>query len=467
MSTVIPVVLSGGSGTRLWPKSRQHFPKQLHKLYGDYSLLQQTAKRVAGDVTPIVVCNNEQRFMVADQLAEVLRMKADIILEPIARDTAPAVAVAALQAMTRDPEAIIAVFPADHLIKNLEAFNAAVATAAKLADEQKLVTFGIAPTKPETGYGYIKAASKGGASAVAEFVEKPNLAIAEQYVASGDYYWNSGMFVFKAKQLIAELAEYQPAIVKACEAALANAKCDLDFIRLDEAAFAQSPAISVDYALMEKTKQAWVLPLESSGWSDIGSWDALWQVSDKDDDGNAFQGDVIAKDARNCYVNANGRLVALVGVEDVAVIDTADAVMVINQNNAQAVKEVVNQLKAEGRSEFSLHREVHRPWGCYDSIDNGARYQVKRITVKPGASLSLQMHHHRAEHWIVVSGTALVQRGDDEMLLAENQSVYIPLGEKHRLTNPGKVTLELIEVQSGSYLGEDDIVRFEDTFGRA
>ena len=467
MSTVIPVVLSGGSGTRLWPKSRQHFPKQLHKLYGEYSLLQQTAKRVAGDVTPIVVCNNEQRFMVADQLAEVLATKADIILEPLARDTAPAVAVAALQAISRDPEAIIAVFPADHLIKNLEAFNAAVAAAAKLADEEKLVTFGIAPTKPETGYGYIRATQKGGGSAVAEFVEKPQVAVAEQYLASGDYYWNSGMFVFKAKQLIAELSEYQPEIVAACKDALANAKCDLDFIRLDETAFAKSPAISVDYALMEKTSKAWVLPLENSGWSDIGSWDALWQVSDKDQNGNAFQGDVIAKDARNCYVNADGRLVTLVGVEDIAVIDTADAVMVINQNNAQAVKEVVNQLKKEGRSEFSLHREVHRPWGCYDSIDNGARYQVKRITVKPGASLSLQMHHHRAEHWIVVAGTALVQRGDDEMLLSENQSVYIPLGEKHRLTNPGKVTLELIEVQSGSYLGEDDIVRFEDTFGRA
>ena len=466
MSVVIPVVLSGGSGTRLWPKSRQHYPKQLHKLYGDYSLLQHTVKRVAGDVAPIVVCNNEQRFMVADQLNEVLKAKADIILEPTARDTAPAVAVAALHAMARDPEAIIAVFAADHLIKNTAAFNNAVQAAAILADEQKLVTFGIAPTKPETGYGYIKALEKGGASVVASFVEKPDSATADQYVASGDYYWNSGMFVFKAAQLIEELQKFQPEIIAACKAALDASVQDLDFIRLDEASFAESPAISVDYALMEKTQQAWVLPLEDSGWSDIGSWDALWDVSDKDAQGNAFVGDVIAKDSSNCYVNGDGRLVALVGLEDIAVIDTADAVLVINKKNSQSVKAVVGDLKKEGRSEFSLHREVHRPWGCYDSIDNGERYQVKRISVKPGASLSLQMHHHRAEHWIVVSGTAVVQRGDDEMLLSENQSVYIPLGEKHRLTNPGKVLLELIEVQSGSYLGEDDIVRFEDVFGR-
>lgn len=466
MSVVIPVVLSGGSGTRLWPKSRQHYPKQLHKLYGDYSLLQHTVKRVAGDVAPIVVCNNEQRFMVADQLSEVLGAKADIILEPIARDTAPAVVVAALHALSRDPEAIIAVFAADHLIKDTEAFNQAVQAAAVLADDQKLVTFGIAPTKPETGYGYIKAVTQGGASAVASFVEKPDLNTAEQYLASGDYYWNSGMFVFKASQLIEELQKFQPEIVTACKASLAASVRDLDFIRLEEASFAQSPAISVDYALMEKTQQAWVLPLENSGWSDIGSWDALWEVSDKDSHGNAFVGDVIAKDSTNCYVNGDGRLVALVGLEDVAVIDTADAVLVINKKNSQSVKAVVADLKKEGRSEFSLHREVHRPWGCYDSIDNGERYQVKRISVKPGASLSLQMHHHRAEHWIVVSGTAVVQRGDDEMMLSENQSVYIPLGEKHRLTNPGKVLLELIEVQSGSYLGEDDIVRFEDVFGR-
>ncbi|HEY7772620.1 MAG TPA: mannose-1-phosphate guanylyltransferase/mannose-6-phosphate isomerase [Marinagarivorans sp.] len=467
MSIVIPVVLSGGSGTRLWPKSRQYFPKQLHKLYGDYSLLQHTVKRVAADVAPIVVCNNEQRFMVADQLAEILPAKADIILEPMGRDTAPAVAIAALRAMQRDPEAIIAVFPADHLIKDLTVFNAAVDAAALLASEGKLVTFGVAPTRAETGYGYIKAAEKGGAASAVEcFVEKPSADVAQQYVDSGDYYWNSGMFVFKASQVVAELEQYQPAIVAACKQALDASAQDLDFIRLDEQAFAQSPSISVDYALMEKTQKAWVLPLQNSGWNDIGSWDALWDVSDKDANGNALVGDVIAEGSSNCYVNTENRLVALVGVDNIAVIDTADAVLVINKDKAQQVKDVVAQLKADNRSEYTFHREVHRPWGCYDSIDNGERYQVKRITVKPGASLSLQMHHHRAEHWIVVSGTAVVQRGEEEMLVTENQSVYIPLGEKHRLTNPGKVLLELIEVQSGSYLGEDDIVRFEDVFGR-
>ena len=467
MSVVIPVVLSGGSGTRLWPKSRQFYPKQLHKLYGDYSLLQHTVKRVASDIAPIVVCNNEQRFMVADQLQEILNTRADIILEPIGRDTAPAIVVAALQAIKRSPDAIIAVFPADHLITDLTVFNQAVDAAVALAKQEKLVIFGVAPTRAETGYGYIKATQKGGsASAVAKFVEKPNASLAQEYVESGDYFWNSGMFVFKASQLISELKTLQPAIISACEQALVKSQKDLDFIRLDEAEFKQSPAISIDYALMEKTQKAWVLPLQNSGWSDIGSWDALWEVSPKDQNGNAFVGDVIAKESSNCYVNTDGRLVALVGVEDIAVIDTPDALLVISKSKAQQVKDVVADLKLSQRSEYTFHREVHRPWGCYDSIDNGQRYQVKRITVKPGASLSLQMHHHRAEHWIVVSGTAIVQRGEEEMLVSENQSVYIPLGAKHRLTNPGKLMLELIEVQSGSYLGEDDIVRFEDVFGR-
>ena len=467
MPTVIPVILSGGSGTRLWPKSREGYPKQLHKLYGDKSLLQHTVKRVASAQAPIIICNNEQRFMVADQLAEVLSEKADIVLEPTGRDTAPAVAVAALRALQRDPQAVIAVFAADHLITGLDVFNAAVQQAVELASMGKLVTFGVAPTHPETGYGYIKAAAQAEPSAVEQFVEKPDAATAESYVQSGDYYWNSGMFVFKAEQLIAELEQYQPDIISACRQALDHAATDLDFIRLDKSAFETAPKISIDYALMEKTQSAWVVPLVESGWSDIGSWDALWNVCEKDEQGNAFEGDVIASASRNCYVNSEGRLVALVGMTDTVVVDTADALLVMNKSCAQKVKEIVGQLKMQNRSEFELHREVHRPWGCYDSIDNGERYQVKRITVKPGASLSLQMHHHRAEHWIVVSGTALVQRGDDEMLLSENQSVYIPLGEKHRLTNPGKVTLELIEVQSGSYLGEDDIVRFEDVFGRS
>lgn len=466
MPSVIPVVLSGGSGTRLWPKSRSGFPKQLHKLYGDLSLLQHTVKRVAGAQPPIIVCNNEQRFMVADQLAEVVEGQSDIILEPIGRDTAPAVAVAALRAQQRDPEAVIAVFAADHLITGLDAFNLAVDAAVKLAETQKLVTFGVDPTHAETGYGYIKTQAQDSAAPVSQFVEKPDLATAKSYLESGEYYWNSGMFVFKAAQLIEELTKYQPEIISACKLALDNAATDLDFIRLDEKSFSQSPAISIDYALMEKTQNAWVVPLKNSGWSDIGSWDALWNVCDKDENGNACEGDVITKNASNCYVNTEGRLVALVGVQDLVVVDTADAVLVMKKDDAQSVKSIVSELKAQKRSEYELHREVHRPWGCYDAIDSGHRYQVKRITVKPGASLSLQMHHHRAEHWIVVAGTALVQRSDDEMLLSENQSVFIPLGEKHRLTNPGKVDLHLIEVQSGSYLGEDDIVRFDDVFGR-
>ena len=333
MPVIIPVVLSGGSGTRLWPKSRQHYPKQLHKLYGDYSLLQHTVKRISSQEAPIVVCNNAQRFMVADQLSAVCNAKPSIILEPEGRDTAPAVAIAALHAMARNPDAIIAIFPADHLIQNTEVFNAAIAQAAQMAEQQKLVTFGVAPTKPETGYGYIKAANKGEqASPVAQFVEKPNAEVAKQYLDSGDYYWNSGMFVFKASQLIAELEQYQPAIVSACQKALAQSQQDLDFIRLDEAAFKQSPSISIDYALMEKTQKAWVLPLQNSGWSDIGSWDALWEVSQKDSANNAFVGDVLAEQSTNCYVNTQDRLVALVGVEDIAVIDTADALLVINKN---------------------------------------------------------------------------------------------------------------------------------------
>ncbi len=467
MSIVIPVILSGGSGTRLWPKSREHYPKQLHKLYGEYTLLQHTVRRVASDVAPIIICNNEQRFMVADQLSDICTVKPDILLEPMPKNTAPAIAVAALRAIERDANAIVAVFPADHLIKNSDVFDMALKEAALLAQDRKLVTFGISPTRAETGYGYIKAEQKNGPSAVVAFVEKPNAKKAAEYVDSGDYFWNSGMFVFNAAQLIAELESFEPEMIAACRQALNLATKDLDFVRLDKHAFAQSPSNSIDYALMEKTQNAWVLPLLDSGWSDIGSWDALWDVSDKNEQGNVFVGDVIAKHSHNCYVNGTGRLVALVGVENIAVIDTADAVLVIHKDQSQQVKDVVAELKDASRTEYTLHREVHRPWGSYDSIDNGQRYQVKRITVKPGASLSLQMHYHRAEHWIVVSGTALVQRDNDEMLLSENQSVYIPLGAKHRLTNPGKVELELIEVQSGSYLGEDDIVRFEDVFGRS
>ncbi|MGW5978688.1 mannose-1-phosphate guanylyltransferase/mannose-6-phosphate isomerase, partial [Bacillus altitudinis] len=388
-----------------------------------------------------------------------------LILEPVGRNTAPAIAIAALQVLAGNDDALLLVLPSDHVVRNEKAFHAAVAQAAVAADAGKLVTFGIVPTAPETGYGYIKAAAGEGARGVERFVEKPDLATAEGYVASGEYFWNSGMFLFKASRYLQELEKLQPAILAACREALAKAASDSDFVRLDADAFAASPSDSIDYAVMEKTGDAAVVALDA-GWNDVGSWSALWDVSDKDADGNACHGDVIALDCRNSYAYGN-RLIAMVGLEDVVVVETDDAVFVGHKDRVQDVKAIVGQIKRDGRSEAAAHRKVYRPWGAYDSIDNGARFQVKRITVKPGATLSLQMHHHRAEHWIVVSGTAEVTRGDDVILLTENQSTYIPLGVTHRLKNPGKLPLELIEVQSGSYLGEDDIVRFEDQYGRA
>ena len=479
---MIPVILSGGSGTRLWPLSRQAYPKQFLALAGEDTMLQATWQRVAelASAAPLVVANEDHRFMVAEQLRQVGCTPAAIVLEPVGRNTAPAIAVAALQATADGADPLLLVLPSDHVIADAAGFRAAVAAATPAAQNGKLVTFGIVPTAAETGYGYIKAASDEstptttaqtqGARAsavrqVAGFVEKPDAATAAQYLASGQYFWNSGMFLFKASRYLAELERHAPAMLAACRAAFEGAKRDTDFVRLDKAAFAACPSDSIDYAVMEKTADAAVLPIDV-GWNDVGSWSALWEVAQQDGDGNAHHGDVIALDCRDTLAWGDHRLVAMIGLRDIVVVDSDDALLVAHKDHVQEVKEVVARLKAEGRSESNLHRKVYRPWGAYDSIDMGERFQVKRITVNPGAALSLQMHHHRAEHWIVVSGTAEVTRGEEVLLLSENQSTYIPLGVTHRLRNPGKVALELIEVQSGSYLGEDDIVRLEDVYGR-
>ncbi|KAA8992413.1 mannose-1-phosphate guanylyltransferase/mannose-6-phosphate isomerase [Stenotrophomonas cyclobalanopsidis] len=467
MSNIQPVILSGGSGTRLWPLSREAYPKQFLPLAGQLTMLQATWQRVAPIASrgPLVIANEEHRFVAAEQLQQVGAAPAAIILEPVGRNTAPAIAVAALEATRDGADALLLVLPSDHVITDEAAFRSAVHAAANAAEAGKLVTFGIVPTGPETGYGYIKAADGQGLRAVERFVEKPDLDTASGYVASGQYYWNSGMFLFKASRYLQELERFQPAMLAGSRTAWQQSRRDADFTRLDKDAFTAVPSDSIDYAVMEKTADAVVIPLDA-GWNDVGSWTALRDVSQQDGDGNAHQGDVIAIDCRNTYAYGQ-RLVAMVGLDDVIVVETDDAVLVGKADRMQEVKTVVAQLKADGRSEASWHRKVYRPWGAYDSIDNGERFQVKRITVKPGGTLSLQMHHHRAEHWIVVSGTAEVTRGDEVILLSENQSTYIPLGVIHRLRNPGKLPLELIEVQSGSYLGEDDIVRFEDTYGRS
>lgn len=467
MSSIQPVILSGGSGTRLWPLSREAYPKQFLPLAGQLTMLQATWKRVAPIAArgPLVIANEEHRFVAAEQLQQVGAEPAAIILEPVGRNTAPAIAVAALEATRDGADALLLVLPSDHVITDEAAFRSAVQAAAGAAEAGKLVTFGIVPTGPETGYGYIKAADGQGLRAVERFVEKPDLDTATGYVSSGQYYWNSGMFLFKASRYLQELERFQPAMLAGSRQAWQQARRDADFTRLDKDAFTAVPSDSIDYAVMEKTADAVVIPLDA-GWNDVGSWTALRDVSQQDGDGNAHQGDVIAIDCRNTYAYGQ-RLVAMVGLDDVIVVETDDAVLVGKADRMQEIKTVVAQLKAEGRSEATWHRKVYRPWGAYDSIDNGERFQVKRITVKPGGTLSLQMHHHRAEHWIVVSGTAEVTRGDEVILLSENQSTYIPLGVTHRLRNPGKLPLELIEVQSGSYLGEDDIVRFEDTYGRS
>ncbi len=466
-----PVILSGGAGTRLWPLSRELYPKQLLPLVTGRTMLQETAARLDGlkDVTqPIVVCNDAHRFLVAEQLRLLGAKPQAIVLEPIGRNTAPAVAIAALAARAKGADPILLILPADHVIQDIKTFHAAIAVALSQAEAGKLVTFGIVPTKPETGYGYIRRAGGKGASAfaaVGEFVEKPDAKRAQAFIDSGEYYWNSGMFMFRAGRYLEELQKFAPDIHAACRKAFATAGEDLEFLRLPSEAFAACRSDSIDYAVMEKTRDATVVPLDA-GWSDVGSWSALHEASSADRAGNVTHGDVIAEDTRNCYVYSSDRLVATVGLEDHVVVETKDAVLVAPRSRVQDVKRLVDRLKKDKRYESSLHRQVYRPWGSYDSIDSGERFQVKRLIVKPGAVLSLQLHHHRAEHWVVVSGTARITRGDEEFLLEENQSTYIPIGVRHRIENPGMIPLHIIEVQSGSYLGEDDIVRFEDKYGR-
>lgn len=463
-----PVIIAGGSGSRLWPMSRHQRPKQFLTLTGQYSMVQQTLRRLDGLLThaPIMVCNDEHRFLAAEQLRQIDIDDATLILEPEGRNTAPAIAVAALQALeTGDP--LLLVLAADQVITDIKAFHSAVGLATPHAEAGKLVTFGVPARSPETGYGYIRRGDSLSNSAfkIHSFVEKPDRETAEIYVKSQDYFWNAGMFMFRASRFIDELRAFRPDILAACEAAIAGKHRDLDFLRLDEQAFAMADAESVDVAVMENTADGVVIPLDA-GWNDVGSWVALWDVSQKDEAGNAMRGDVMQTGSKNNLAFADHRLVTLVGVENLVVVETKDAILVAHQNSVQNVRQMVDDIRDHGRKEHLNHREVYRPWGHYDSVDTGHRDQVKRITVNPGAKLSVQMHHHRAEHWVVVRGTARVHKGDEVTMLTEDQSTYIPLGEVHSLENPGKIPLEIIEVQSGSYLGEDDIVRLEDVYGR-
>lgn len=468
---ILPVIMAGGTGSRLWPLSRELYPKQFLTVTGEHSMLQQTVARISDikHAAPVLICNEEHRFIAAEQMRLGGYEHGGIILEPVGRNTAPAIALAALQAVKNavdgeDP--ILLVLAADHIIENEKAFTASVEKALSFAENGQLVTFGIVPTAPETGYGYIKSGKQDGdAYSVSEFVEKPDLTTAQAYLASGNYYWNSGMFLFKASRYLEELAKFAPDILDVCKRAMATPSQDFEFVRVDKAIFATCPDDSVDYAVMEKSQDVVVVPMDA-GWSDVGSFSALWEISAKDENQNAIKGDVITVDSNNNYIYAQNKLVSTVGVDNLVIIETKDAILVAHKDKVQDVKSVVNQLKASGRTEVKLHREVYRPWGKYDAIDFGKRDQVKRITVKPGEKLSIQKHHHRSEHWIVVSGTASVTNGDKTILMTENESTYIPLGTIHALENPGKIPLEMIEIQTGSYLGEDDIVRFEDRYGR-
>lgn len=473
--TVYPVILSGGSGSRLWPVSRSMHPKQLQPLTSDLSMIQETALRFA-DVSrfpgPVIICNHEHRFIIAEQLREANLPASLQILEPVGRNTAPAAAVAALCLQARDPDALLLLMPADHSITDTDAFMRAIETGAETARAGYLVTFGIQPDKPETGFGYLK---QGPAIAgidagitphrVERFVEKPDLATAQAYLQSGEYFWNSGIFLFQASQFLDILGQLRPAMLQACRDAVAKGQHDLDFFRLDTEAFAACEADSIDYAVMEHASNVAMVPV-SMGWSDVGSWASLWEIGEKDESNNLLLGDVIASGSRESYIRADSRLVTAIGVENLVIVETADAVLVAHRNHSQLVKEMVDELKSRNRDEHATHRRVYRPWGFYEGVADGERHQVKHLMVKPGAKLSLQMHHHRAEHWVVVQGTARVIRDDEVHLLSENESIYLPLGCKHRLENPGKLPLSVIEVQSGGYLGEDDIVRFEDVYRR-
>ena len=467
---MLAIILSGGSGTRLWPLSREAYPKQFIPVVSDESLLSDTVSRglkLGADVRVMAITNEEHRFVVAANLHQLAADRtAGIILEPVGRNTAPAIALAALAVAEENPDELMLVMPSDQVLKDEQAFSRAVAAGSEAAREGKLVTFGIVPSSPHTGYGYIRAGgSRGTWSNVDAFVEKPDEETAQRYLDEGGYYWNSGMFLFSAGRYLEELEHFQPTILEACRAAYDARKDDMDFTRVDKEAFAACPDDSIDYAVMEHTRDAVVVPLDA-GWSDVGSWSTLWEIQPQDENGNACHGDVILEDVSGSYLHSEGRLIAALGVSDHVIVETDDVVLVADRNRVQDVKKLVNRLKEQGRPEYKLHKKVHRPWGTYEGVAHGERFQVKRITVNPGASLSLQKHHHRAEHWVVVTGTAKVQRGGDELLLTEDQSTYIPLGVTHRLTNPGVIPLELIEVQTGSYLGEDDIVRFEDTYNR-
>ncbi len=465
------MILSGGSGSRLWPSSRALYPKQLLALASDKTMLQETLLRLSGVEglgAPIVVCNQEHRFVIAEQLQQIGVKDARLILEPEAKNTAPAASIAALYAQQEHgPDVILLILPADHLIRDVLAFHHAMSVAVAMAKQDYLVTFGVTPTHPETGYGYIRCGDplSKGAYKVDCFVEKPTLTVAEQYLAEKKYLWNSGMFVFSAATYYAETQLHAPEIAAAATQALARASIDLDFVRLDGESFARCPSDSIDYAVMEKTQRASVVPLDAQ-WSDLGSWSSLWQALPKDANDNVLMGDVLTHNVKNSYIRAEHKLVAAVGVSDHVIVETDDAILVVDKNHTQEVKEIVKHLQASKRPEHHSHSVVYRPWGSYQSVDMGDNFQVKRICVKPGAKLSLQMHYHRAEHWIVVRGTAKVTRGDEEFILTENQSTYISIGQKHRLENPTHLPLEIIEVQSGNYLGEDDIVRFEDIYQR-
>lgn len=468
---MIPVILSGGSGSRLWPLSRKLYPKQFLALAGEHTLFQQTLERLAfeGMEPPLVVSNKEHRFILQEQLEQLKLKTQGILLEPFGRNTAPAVAIAAMKLVAEGRDELLLVLPADHVLEDPRAFQRALALATVAAEKGEMVLFGVPASRPETGYGYIRANADdklpGGVSRVERFIEKPDEVRARQFVEEGGHYWNSGMFLFRASRFLEELKRHDADIYDTCLLALERSQHEGEVVNIDPATFECCPDNSIDYAVMEKTQRACVVPL-AAGWNDVGSWSSIWEVHDKDANGNVTKGDVLVHDSRNCLVHGNGKLVSVVGLDDIVVVETKDAMMIAHRDRVQDVKKVVNELDAAGRSETQNHCAVYRPWGSYDSVDMGGRFQVKHITVKPGAQLSLQMHHHRAEHWIVVSGTAQVTCDDKVFLLTENQSTYIPIASVHRLANPGKIPLEIIEVQSGSYLGEDDIERLEDVYGR-